>query len=305
MDNLSHKGAMLCAVLAYMLWSVGDALAKLAGQAQVPFLQIIALTTFSSAVTVFVYSAYKKNIKALKPRRVGLEIFRSLLLLGSFSAGVTAFIHLPLVNVYVVIFTLPMLIALFAALLMGEAVPLKQGLAIMAGFGGVLIALDPAHIDFSGGALIGYVALPIFVVFGVSGTLMLRFMGRSETYESLAFFPMFVRAALLFLPMAMTFEPMDAVQSFYVLMQGFLNGIGVLLMAAAIKKIQVAVTSQFMYTQIVMAGALGYFIWHDTITPHLALGALIIIAAGIYGARLPQRVAPEAKIGEFQRESTG
>ena len=56
---------------------------------------------------------------------------------------VIALRHLTLTLFYILVFTAPMVIALLSAVFLREGLPWRKGLAIVAGFAGVVIAVDP------------------------------------------------------------------------------------------------------------------------------------------------------------------
>jgi drug/metabolite transporter (DMT)-like permease len=66
-------------------------------------------------------------------------------------------------------------------------------------------------------------------------------------------------------------------------------------MAQAYKLAPAATVAPFHYSQIITGGLIGYFIWHDVPSLHLLIGAIIIIASGLYIATHARRAGQLAK----------
>ena len=79
----------------------------------------------------------------LRPVYPGLTAVRVVAGLLNGTIGAYAFSVLPLAESYAVFFLMPLMIAGLAVPLLGEPMGLGRGLAIVAGFAGVLIALQP------------------------------------------------------------------------------------------------------------------------------------------------------------------
>ena len=239
-------------------------------------------TSLFSVATIFLATAARGNIRRLKSSQPKMEMLRIVVISLGTIANIVAFTNLPLTTVYVGVFMGPMMIAAFAALFMKEPLSWQQGLAILAGFGGVVLALDPAHLNLTGGTLAGYIALPFNLVFYVANMLLVRRISRKESSESLAIWPQAGRTVLA-LPFCLaSFMPLTGWQLLDLAGIGIIGGLGWLLMTAAFKHAPVAIVSPFHYSQIISGALAGYLIWSDTPTWNLILGAAIIIASGLY-----------------------
>jgi drug/metabolite transporter (DMT)-like permease len=65
---------------------------------------------------------------------------------------------------------------------------------------------------------------------------------------------------------------------------GLFNVSGNLFNSIALRLTDAATVEQFHYTQIIAGALLGYLIWDEIPTQHLIVGAVIIIASGLYVA---------------------
>ena len=274
--------AMLLALGGFSAWVGCDVCIKLTGQSGLPFYQMIFIMTVSGTLCVTAVTAWRGRLAFLKPKRWGFEIGRSVLQLLGATANVFAFTNLPLTNIYVVVFVSPLLIALLAAQFLGEKLVWKQIAAIIVGFIGVVVAIAPAKIDFSGGNAIGYAALPFCLLTYVLGMFLTRLAGRSESADSMTFFPQLVRALLTLPFFWWNLEAVSLHQLVTMAICGLFSALGFFLINSAMKLAKAGLVSAFHYSQIVVGATVGYLIWGDVPSMPLVIGAFIIIASGIY-----------------------
>lgn len=294
--SISHLRAIMYGVMAYAMWATADGFIKLAGQEHISPFQVMAFYGIACCSVIFVFAACQGRLAALKPKRVRLELARTLTLTAMGLANVVAFTHLQLTQVYAVVFAAPMIMAIYAALFMREHLSWQKGLAIAVGFVGVIIGLDPSGIDTGGDARLGYIALPFCLILYVAGMLMTRVLAKTEHTESMAFFPQAGRFLLTLPICVLDFQPMTPAVWVYVLASGVFGSIGWLLISAAFKRAPTAVVAPTHYSQMIFGAILGYFVWHSAPTLNLALGATIIIASGLYLARQARSPIVDAEL---------
>ena len=92
------------------------------------------------------------------PARLGWVALRSLILVGMWVAYYLALPHVQLSIAAASFYTLPLFITLFAALLIGDRVGPKGWIAVLLGFVGVLLILQPQADDFNAYALLPIVS---------------------------------------------------------------------------------------------------------------------------------------------------
>ena len=68
----------------------------------------------------------------------------------------------------------------------------------------------------------------------------------------------------------------------YAILAGIFAGTGLVLTNASLRVAPVAVVSPFHYTQIIGGAAAGYVIWHRVPCLSVIIGAIMIVASGLY-----------------------
>ena len=292
--HISHLRAMAYALAAHTIWVFGDTCTKLAGQMHMPPVQIIVLCSLFAILTIGVVTVARGHARFLKPVRVKMEMTRGLMWSVQSFANVISFTAFPMATVYTLLFTIPLLSSLGAAISLREHLSLRHGLAIFAGFGGILLALGPENFDLGNHNWINYVALFGFPLLGTINTVWIRFMSRTEHSESMALFPMLVRTIVL-LPLCLwLFEPVTREGLLAVMGLGFFGGVGFLLAMAAYKHAPVALVVPFQYTQLITGAVIGYFLWNDVPSWNLMAGAAVIVASGLYIVHRERRAVVKA-----------
>jgi drug/metabolite transporter (DMT)-like permease len=281
MKPRSDLPAIGFAVAGFTSWVFSDTLMKIAGEADLPSYEVIAFLCLFMAAMMAVKGAVQGNVTALWPRRPARQLGRVLAGLGCGLANTVALPHLPLTLFYTVVFTAPIIISVLAALFLRERVGPAQIVAIIAGFAGVLVAIDPLD-SLTQGDWTGYAAAFAGVLCFSVSAVWLRVITQSETIDSIAFFSGVTGAVLCGGLTAWQAKPVSPAMLLLLFAMAVFTLIGQLCNFTAMRLATAATVSQFHYTQIVAGAALGFLIWRDVPALHTVIGAGIIIASGLY-----------------------
>lgn len=158
-DNISLAiFAIICGVLAL---SLGDAMIK-QFSGEFALWQIFVLRSLISVPVLVVFIKTRRRFVSLLPVHMGWTTLRSLMLTFQWVAYYIALPHVELSIAAAGFYTLPLFIALFAALFVGEEVGVRGWIAVFLGFGGVLLVLRPQAGDFNAYALLPLVAAVLY-----------------------------------------------------------------------------------------------------------------------------------------------
>jgi len=288
-SSVSHLRAIGFALASFTLWVFTDTCVKLSGEATIPPYEIVGIVGVIQVAVTVLMALPRREVKKLWPRRFGPQFGRAFLSVMINFCNALALRHLPLTTFYVVIFMMPMLIAILAAVFLHEKLSWQRIVAIVAGFGGVVYAINPAA-PLSAGDLTGYIALAVSVVASSTNMVWLRTMTQTESLGSLVFFSGLVAAIAGLLAMLVHFVPLTDFTVAVLLTAGLFNVIGNFYNYKALKYTVAANVSQFHYTQIITGAIIGYLIWHDVPSLRLVIGAIIIIASGLYIAARARKI---------------
>lgn len=289
-----HLRGICFSLAAFTMWVVADTFMKLAGESSLPSYEIVFFLGFFSSLFMLLKATHQKKLAALWPKQPSRQITQALLALGCNLANVVALNHLPLTLFYIAVFTAPLMVAPMAAYFLHEKLGWQKITAILSGFVGVLIAVNPFDVGHNGGDWIGYAAATISTACFSISIVWLRNITRSESVDSLAFFSALIQAGVGLFFMMMHMESVDLWTLLILLMMSLFCVTGNVFHYTALSLTTAANVAQFHYTQIIAGAILGYLIWHDVPAWNTYLGALIIIIAGLYIAARARHQSTEA-----------
>lgn len=278
-----HLRAISYALAGFSFWVFGDVFMKLAVESGVPKYEVMSLGGFGGLVSLFLIYSLRGEVSTLRVKRVKPLLFLGLLFFMNYIVWVTALARLPLANFYTIIFLAPTVGSIVAALFLKEKLSFIKILAIVAGFIGVVIAVNPSTIINDRNDWISYGVAFMGMLIIVAQMLTMRSVGDSISREAIAFYPRIAAVigggCLVFIHGFAMPTPTGLLLSF---LTGFVGSLGWLFMAQAYKLAPAATVAPFHYSQIITGGIMGFIIWHDVPSLHLLAGATIIIASGLY-----------------------
>ena len=207
-----------------------------------------------------------------------LQIFRGLLLATEICVMIAAFVVLGLVESHAIFTCYPLLIAALSGPILGEKVGWRRWVAIGIGFVGVLIILQPGVAVFSPAAAIPLASALMFALYG----LLTRYAARRDSAAT-SFFWTGVTGGV-----AMTFvgvwfwEPMTANDWLWMALLCLTGALGHWLLIRTYEVAEASSVQPFAYLQLVFASAIGLFVFGETLEPNVAIGAAIVVGAGLF-----------------------
>jgi len=278
--RVSDLTAMFFAVFGFTFWVLGDSCIKRIGQYGLPPQEIVAFMGFFMAVTLALQAAVRRRLGNLRPCSVVRQVLRALLDMTNNVCVVIALRHLSLTMFYILVFTSPMVISLLSAGFLGERITPKKALALLVGFGGVVIAVDPfshaQHID-----LIGLASCLVCVACFSVNMVWSRVLTRTEPPESLAFCSGVVTAVAGLALTSIHPHPLTPTLLLALGMMGVFCAAGTLSFYFAVKHTSASNVSQFHYTQLLTGALISYLVWHDKPGLLMLFGGSLIIGSGL------------------------
>jgi drug/metabolite transporter (DMT)-like permease len=211
--------------------------------------------------------------------RPGLQIGRSVLLLGSTLCNFAALRYLQLDEAQALTFSTPFFIAALSGPILGEWVRWRRWTAIAVGFVGVLVVTRPGAGSFHPAALLSIMAAMFYALYAITT----RMLARTDSNETTLFYSNIVGAVVLLpvLPFVWT-TPTDPLVIALMVGAGAIGSVGHYLLIAAHRLAPAAVLAPFIYTGIVSAIALGFLVFGNLPNRWTLAGAAIVIGSGLY-----------------------
>lgn len=280
------------------LISLNDMLIKgLAGD--YPLHQIIMWRTGLGLCLTLVFLKLEGGFVLLRTDKPGLHALRALLVVFANSCFYAAIVIMPLATATALYFVAPLFVTLLSMPVLKEQVGPRRLLAVLAGFGGVLLMMGA---QLTGG--VGWaVVLPVLAAAGYAGmSVLTRKLGQASAASALAFYLqvafLIVAAGFYLVAGDGRFVDDTTPESLYFLLRAWtwpddqdlplLIGLGVLSaligysMSQAYRQAKASVVAPFEYVMLIFALFWGWLVFDEWPRASVFVGATIIIASGIY-----------------------
>lgn len=263
-------------MLASLVFSLMALLIKLLGQ-NLHITQILLLRQVG--MTLMVAPAILKNFPgSLRSERPGLQLLRVFFALVAMLFGFTAVIHMPLADATAIFFAKSFFVTIFAVFFLAETVGIFRWSAVLVGFVGVMIMLQPGTENFS---LYGLASLT-----GAAGAaavmILLRILSRSDSPQTIMTYGALGVGVIMVVPGIYFWrQPTDwewlllvavAVVSYY----------GQKLNIFAYKHGEASLLASLDYVRLLWATLFGYLIFDQFPNGLTWFGASIVIGAAIF-----------------------
>lgn len=271
------QGAILMVVAMFVLSGM-DVLAKLVVEADYHPAQLLAIRGWIVILLFCLWLPKLGGLEALKTTRPVLMWTRGLI---GFSAPFCFFLALrdvSLPDAVTVFFASPIMMTAFSVILLRERVGLYRWSAVLVGFVGVAIAMQPGANSFQSAMLLVLVATAGYSLLSVIG----RMLSDTESTFRLVFYfnaGVTIVATLIapFVWKSLTLEALAGIGLIAVLAI-----IGHICLTLSFSSAPIGVVAPFEYSALIWAALAGYLVWGDQPAWHMWLGAAIITASGIF-----------------------
>ena len=179
--------------------------------------------------------------------------------------------------VYILLSMAPILLTAFGAILLNEKVRWRRWSAVLLGFIGVVVVINPGKLESS-----------YYFIFPIIAAIMLSIRDMytkkfKKDYPSLqiAFMTCFVVTLLFGLLSIYKFYDFSLKDIFILFIAAFFLALGYIFSIATIKIALVSITSTFRYSVILWGILYGYFLFDEVPSANSYIGALIIIVSGL------------------------
>ncbi|MDK3074050.1 DMT family transporter [Sedimentitalea sp. JM2-8] len=250
----------------------------LAGEYNVMMVVMIRYWFFAAFVVAIAARARGGVAAAARTAQPGIQIIRALLLAAEICVAVLGFTILGLVESHAVFACYPLLIAALSGPILGERVGWRRWSAIGVGFIGILIILQPGFGVFDPWAIIPLVSAVMFAVYG----LLNRYAARRDSTATSFFWTGTVGAVLMTAVGVWFWEPMAPRDWGWMLTLCVTGVSGHWLLIRCYEAAEASAVQPFAYFQLVFASAMGMMLFGETLRANVAIGAAIIVAAGLF-----------------------
>lgn len=276
-DNMKGAVFMMVSVAAFV---INDSLMKsLSGD--IPLFQAIFLRGVFATLLVSILAARAGVIRwsALAPVDRPTAMIRVCAEIGVTSCFLQALFNMPLANATAILQGAPFALTFAAAVFLREKVGWRRWTAILIGFLGVLMIVQPGGKDFNAAS---YYAL------GAVGFLVVRDLAtrRLSPATPSLFITMMTAVAITCLGGVVTatqsWQPVDGATLAHLALSACFLFCGYLFSVMTMRVGEMSFIAPFRYTILIWALLLGVFIFGEVPNTLAIFGAAIVVSAGLY-----------------------
>ena len=278
-------------VIAMALFSAMDAVAKWL-VADFSIFQILAMRGVFSIILLLPLLARGKGISGvLRTQNLKGQILRSMLGIGAMFTFFAALRNMELADATAIGFSGSLFMAALSVPLLGERVGPRRWAAILVGFCGVLIIVQPGSSTFQAASVLVLFSALFYALMMITT----RWLSRSESNVSMVFYHSLV--ATVIGSVALPFVWVSPTPTDWVLfaLMGLFATLAHLAIAEAFRSAPVAIVGPFEYSTLLWATIIGFVVWQDIPGPNVWYGSVLLIAAGIYILYRETKLASEAR----------
>lgn len=274
---MGAAGGIGMMLLGVFLFAVNDSLGKwLVGTYAVGQLMVMRSLSGLLAMSYFIHRTGPRAFLGVS--RPGLQFMRVIFATLEGSLFYWALTELPLAEVMAYYMAGPIYVTALSPFLLGERVGVQRWIAVIIGFGGVLLALHPTSGSFSFGtccALAGSFSYALFLVAtrklaGTPGTVLMTF----QLLAALIFGSVFI--------LAHGWKPPSALDLVLLLLLGIGSLGGNLCVNQSLRFAPASVVVPYQYTLILWGMLFGYLFFGEVIGILPFAGTAIIVGAGLF-----------------------
>jgi drug/metabolite transporter (DMT)-like permease len=267
-----------------VVFSAMAALIKAASE-HVPPGEAVFFRSFFACPVIVVWLLWQGNLaKGLRTGDPVGQIWRGLVGTTAMGLGFAGLGLLPLPEVTALGYAAPLLVVVFGAMFLGEAVRKVRLLAVALGLVGVLVVLSPrlsVTDELSARETLGAVVTLGGAVFAALAQIFIRRLTMTEGTASIVFWFSVTATVLSLVTLPFGWVVPRPREAAYLVAAGLLGGVGQICLTSAYRYAEAGLVAPFDYASMLLAVAIGYLVFAEVPTRTTLGGAAIIIAAGI------------------------
>lgn len=279
MQSNNTRLGILFMIATTLVFAVQDGISRhLAGEYNVLMIVMIRYWFFAAFVIAIARRQAGSIKAAAATKQPVLQICRGLLLGAEICVMVTGFVLLGLVESHAIFASYPLIVAALSGPILGETVGWRRWAAIGVGFIGVLIILQPGVTVFAPEAIVPLIAALMFALY----SLLTRYAARKDSAATSFFWTGTVGAVLLTAIGISWWEPMTPPDWAWMGALCITGALGHFLLIKCYEAAEASAVQPFAYLQLVFASTIGLLVFGEILELHVALGAGLVIASGLF-----------------------
>ena len=253
----------------------------------VPPGEAVFFRSFFALPAIVTWLLWRRQLRtSLKTENHIGHFWRGLVGVTAMFLGFTALGLIPLPEAVTIGYAAPLVATILAAMFLGERIRFFRMSAVFAGMLGVILVLSPRltilH-DGDTGAIqaVGALCALMGAVFAAMAQIFVRKLVNVEKTATIVIYFSLTSTSLSLLTMPFGWVIPELREAALLVTAGILGGVGQIFLTESYRYAETAVIASFEYTSMLMALAIGYFIFAEVPTPAMLGGAALIMLSGL------------------------
>jgi len=263
-------------LLTMFLFVSGDTIAKYLIQHHNTIQIVWGRYFFHSAILLIVLAPRLR--KLLVTRNLKLQLARSLLLLATTSCFFIGLNYVELADASSIMIMGPIFVTALSMPILKEYVGPRRWASVFVGCIGALIIIRPGNGLMQPATIFPMAAAILFAFYQIST----RFLNNSDSVFTTLFYSASIGAVLSSIAVPFYWQPMSTGEWGLLILLGLVAGTGHFTLIKAYSASPVAVIAPFTYSNLLWAVGYGYLVFNDLPDQWTVIGALVIMASGLY-----------------------
>ncbi|WP_323022827.1 DMT family transporter [Pararhodobacter sp.] len=223
----------------------------------------------------------RTGLKVSKP--LG-HLWRGMVGTMAMGMGFAALAFLPLPEVTAIGYAAPLLVVIFASMFLGEEVRLFRLTAVFAGLAGVMIVLSPRLTlgsDVGTAEALGAMFALTGAVCAALAQVTVRRLVMTEETSAIVFWFSITATGLALFTLPFGWALPTPAEAGILILTGLIGGVGQIFLTSSYREADASLIAPFDYASMLLALAIGYWVFGEVPTGTMLIGAAIVVSAGI------------------------
>jgi len=276
MGKKNAEGAGL-GLASMAIYATHDAVVKQLGRtySAIEIIFFAALLSFPILTVILLSDPRDTSLRPVRPFWV---ILRAAATVATSVSAFYAFSHLPLAQVYPLLFAMPLLITIMAIPILGERVGWHRWAAVIVGLIGVIIVVRPGEANLG----LGHLAALTAAFCGALASVIVRKIGNEERSVVLLLSPLLGNFLAMGAALPFVWVPLQLPDLGLMAVVALFGLIGAFLSILAYRIGEAVIVAPMQYSQILWAVFFGWVFFHERVDVTTVLGASVVIVSGLY-----------------------
>ncbi len=255
----------------------GVSIAVRALKSDIELQELLFFRAFIGLLVITVIMA-PRGWRILIPRRPGLQLVRNMLHVSAQYCVYFAILIVPLAEVVAIEFTVPLITALFAAVMIKEKIDRLRWIGMVTGFVGVLFVVRPVFQDVPAAILIAIFGAILFSL----NSVLVKVLSEVEDAGTMVFVMNFIQTLILIIPTYYVWVTPEWHHVPWLMLLGLSGLFAHYCLSRALAIADTSIVLPLDFLRMPFIAMIAYWVWGETFSPWTAVGAVIIFGSSYF-----------------------